>query len=177
MCGHPLPHPGAPQLPCLQLPAAARVKFCCGPTHPTLNHPQRLATLHRHSPTNALPSCPTSVKPLGREPPPPGAPAMEFAPIKLRTTPGAPRWSLYLRSGRARPGPPLIRAQREYVGWACVGWVLGSALPVSADFWRKRTEKSPLSRWRTSCLGRKSSKKPKEEQGFGLCQGSALPIR
>ena len=61
-CGvTPLPQfPRPSRTPCKPQPAAARVKFRFLPTHPSLNHPQRPATLHRHSSTSALPSCPTS---------------------------------------------------------------------------------------------------------------------
>ena len=64
-----------------------------------------------------------------------------------------------------------------------MGWVLGSVLPVSADFWRtsadfwrKRREKSRLSRKYTSCWGENHRKSKEEEQRFGVCQGSALPV-
>ena len=52
----------------------------------------------------------------------------------------------------------------------------GSVLPVSAGFLRKGTEKSRLSRKYTSCWGENCRKSREEEQRFGVCQGSVLPV-
>ena len=80
--------------------------------------------------------------------------------------------------GRARPGPRdgvcthksenHTRGPQHFLAEKMLGWVLGSALPVSADFWRKRREKSRLSRKYTSCWGENCRKNRKKNSGLGF---------
>ena len=138
MCGHPLLHPRAPQPPCLQLPAAAQVKFCFLPTRPgwvgrtAQNHPTTLDGNERETTLAHQRGCHLAINSAFFD---------KISPLSRKCASCFSRFfANFSRFLAKKNGKKLFVKEVHFL------------------------------------LGRKSSKKPKEEHRFGLCQGSVLPV-